>query len=180
MRYGDIQRHLRPYSICANRTTTVNHAFAAAIAPCDVYDEQITRDAIRKLDQDPDADLFCVYCGSGADTWDHAHATVREKKFSGFGHRLGNLLPCCKPCNSRKGNKAWLKYLESLPLNELELARRRSVIEMYLEKFLPQDAIPEHVEEYLELQKLRDEVLEIFKKADVLAKRIREKVSAAD
>ena len=105
MRYKDIRRYLKPYSMVASRATTINHAFAACIAPCDKYDEEVMRKAIIALGQDPDSDLLCVYCGDEAETWDHIHATVREKKFSGHGHRIGNLLPCCKTCNSKKGNK---------------------------------------------------------------------------
>ena len=39
MRYREIREHLRPYSVVAKRTTTINHAFAAVIAPSDAYDE---------------------------------------------------------------------------------------------------------------------------------------------
>jgi hypothetical protein len=176
MRYKDIGRHLKPYSIRARRTTTVNHAFAAAIAPCDLYDERRTRDAVQQLGQDPDVDLLCVYCGSNAETWDHVNATVRNKKFSGFGHRLGNLLPCCKPCNSKKGNRTWSDYLNSLPLDAADSARRRNLIEAYLVHYPLSDAVPDHLPEYERLQVLRTQVLEIFKEADDLAKQIREKV----
>jgi 5-methylcytosine-specific restriction endonuclease McrA len=105
MRFPDIRRYLKPYSIVASRTTTVNHAFAASIAPSDTYEAAKVREAVVALGQDADADLVCVYCGAEAETWDHVHATVKDKAFSGHGHRLGNLLPCCKPCNSKKGNK---------------------------------------------------------------------------
>jgi HNH endonuclease len=178
MRYSDIRRCLKAYSIVANRTTTVNHAFAAAIAPCDPYDEQRTRDAVRQLGQDPDRDLACVYCGSRAETWDHVHATVRDKKFSGFGHRLGNLVPCCKPCNSQKGNKIWSVYLDSLGLDGVELARRKRVIEAYLAEYRLLDAIPEDFPEYQQLQELRRQVLEIFAQADILAAQLRLKAHA--
>jgi len=179
MRYSDIRRYLKPYSIVANRTTTVNHAFAAAIAPCDPYDEQKVRDAVRHLGQDPNGDLVCVYCGAKAETWDHVHATVQDKKFSGFGHRLGNLLPCCKPCNSRKGNKVWSSYLDSLDLDAVELTRRKGLIEAYLAQYRLLDAIPEQFHEYQQLQDLRQQVLKIFAQADTLAEQLRRKASTA-
>jgi len=177
MRYRDIRRYLKPYSIVANRTTTVNHAFAAAIAPCDPYDEQKTRDAVRQLGQNPETDLVCVYCGSRAETWDHVHATVQDKRFSGFGHRLGNLLPCCKPCNSKKGNKTWSVYMDSLGLDAAELTRRKRIIEDYLAQYRLLDAIPEQFPEYQQLQDLRRQVVEIFAQADVLADQLRLKAS---
>jgi hypothetical protein len=180
MRCSDIRRHLKPYSILANRATTVNHAFAAAVAPCDAYDEQKTRDAMRLLEQDPDTDLSCVYCGLRAETWDHVHATVVDKSFSGFGHRLGNLLPCCKPCNSKKGNKSWPVYLESLGLDSEELVRRKRMIKGYLAEYRLVDSIPRHLREYQQLQELRGQVLELFARADDVAKQLRLKQCSTD
>jgi 5-methylcytosine-specific restriction endonuclease McrA len=176
MRCSDIRRHLKPYSILTNRTTTVNHAFAAAIAPCDPYDAQKTCDAMRLLRQDPEGDLTCIYCGLTAETWDHVRATVLDKKFSGFGHRLGNLLPCCKQCNSRKGNRSWSDYLNSLSFDPAELVLRRQLIEAYLAEYPCLDSIPEHLPEYQQLQELRRQVLELFAQADRIAKELRLKV----
>jgi hypothetical protein len=123
VRYSSIRIHLRPYNIVARRATTINHAFAAAIAPSDAYEEARIREAIRLLGQDPDTDLMCVYCDAPAKTWDHVFATVKQTKFSGFGHRLGNLVPCCKPCNSEKGNKPWDTFLRSRgPQHEQQIA----------------------------------------------------------
>lgn len=161
----------------ASRTTTINHAFAACIAPCDTYDDQRMRKAIVALGQNPDSDLLCVYCGREAETWDHVHATVREKKFSGHGHRIGNLLPCCKTCNSKKGNKNWRTFLTALgngPTHNERAAR----IEAYLTSYCTPDAVPDHLAEYVELQELRRQVLEIFKRADELANIVRSKSSA--
>lgn len=178
MKCSDIRRHLKPYSISAMRTTTVNHAFAAAMAPCDTYDEEQTREAMHLLGQDPD-DLDCVYCGSKAETWDHVHATVSAKNFSGYGHRLGNLLPCCKPCNSRKGNRRWSVYLERLGLSAGDLNVRRQLIQGYLDRYGLRDAIPSQHVEFEELQEIRRQVLHLFAKADVLAKSLRAKAQAA-
>lgn len=178
MKCSDIRRHLKPYSIIAMRTTTVNHAFAAAIAPCDTYDEGQTREAMHSLGQDPD-DLYCVYCGSKAETWDHVHATVSAKNFSGYGHRLGNLLPCCKPCNSRKGNRRWSDYLERLGLSAEDRLVRGQLIQAYLDQYGLRDPIPSQCVEYEQLQEIRRQVLDLFAKADVLAKSLRSKAQAA-
>lgn len=117
MRLKSIATHLRPYLMLARRRTTINHAFAAAVAPSDTYDEARTREALLVLGLNPDGELECAYCGELAETWDHVFATVRNSRFSGYGHRLGNLMPCCKPCNSRKGNKHWQAHLETLQLS---------------------------------------------------------------
>src|SRR5579883_3005957 len=178
MNCRDIRRHLKAYSIVGMRTTTMNHAFAAAIAPSDVYEEQRIREAIRLLGQDPD-DLACAYCAAKAETWDHIHATVSAKVFSGFGHRLGNLLPCCKPCNSRKGNRSWLDYLQSLGLPPEILRVRREAIQQHIERYGRRDRVPDNTSEYAELQEVKAQVLQLLKRADDLASSIRKQQTAA-
>ncbi|BBO21084.1 MAG: hypothetical protein HKUEN07_01370 [Rhodocyclaceae bacterium] len=173
MRYSDIRRHLQPYVIVARRKTTINHAFAAAVAPCDEFEESRIREAIVCLGQHPDSELQCVYCGDAAETWDHVFAIVQDSTFSGYGHRLGNLLPCCKPCNSKKGNKDWKQYLQSLPLPPAEQTERIATIERYLRKFLLPDTVPHHLPEYQELQKIKEQIIGLMSQADVIAKRIR-------
>ncbi len=175
MRYKDIRRFLKPYSMVASRTTTISHAFAASIAPSDTFDDQKVRMALTALGQDPDAELECAYCGVLAETWDHVHATVQGKKFSGYGLRVGNLLPCCKPCNSRKGNKNWQTFLHSLPISEAVRSERESRIVTYLTEYGVKDTVPEHLPEYEQLQELRRQVLQLFREADELASIVRKK-----
>jgi hypothetical protein len=175
MFYKDIKRHLKPYSIVAKRKTTINHAFASAIAPCDAYDDARVRRAIVDIGQDPDKDLICVYCGKPAETWDHVFATVKQSEFSGHGHRLGNLLPCCKQCNSKKGNKSWEDYLRSMPSSDSAFPTRRKTIETYLSKHQVLDKLPLDSEDCRKLTLIRAQVLELLADADELAKRIRQR-----
>ena len=175
MKYTAIKRHLKPYSIYARRKTAINHAFASSIAPCDEYDDAEVRAAVEALGQDPDDDLGCVYCGADAETWDHVLATVEKSEFSGAGHRLGNLLPCCKPCNSRKGNKAWETYLDGLPMPDAERRERRDTIANYLAKLFRKEHGPTKTPEYARLIELRDKVIELMQEADIVAEAIRNK-----
>lgn len=178
MRFSDIKRHLLPYAIYQRRKTTINHAFAAAIAPSDEFDAETVKHAIRLLGQNPDAELLCVYCDAPAETWDHVYATVSQSVFSGAGHRVGNLLPCCKPCNSKKGNRAWKDYICSReaagPLRE----QRIEVIGRYLRELFVIDAVPTNLPEYDRLLKLRAEILDLMKEADNVATSIRGKMKA--
>ena len=166
MRYSTIRTHLKPYVIVSRRKTTINHAFAAAVAPSDEYDEQRIRAEVAILGQDPDHDLFCAYCGASAQTWDHVFATVKNSRFSGHGHRLGNLLPCCKPCNSTKGNKDWLRFLGELGLPAAEYQAAEHRIGTYLGSLAVEDSVP-----------VRTEVLALLAEADELATQIRERQS---
>lgn len=141
MRIKSIASHLRPYMMLARRRTTINHAFSAAIAPSDIYDEATVSEAMLVLGIDPGGDLDCAYCGEPAETWDNIFATVRNSRFSGHGHRLGNLLPCCKPCNPKKGNKAWETHLRSLPMANDLRAERGSAIAAFVDRY----SVIEHV-----------------------------------
>ena len=180
MRFDDIKRHLVPYAIFKRRKTTVNHAFASAIAPCDDFDAEVVKRALRLLGQNPDDDLRCVYCDRDAETWDHVFATVRESVFSGAGHRIGNLLPCCKPCNSKKGNREWDVFISSCetagPSRDARVARIRH----YLEKLYVADAVPTALPEYARLLEIRDRVLLLMKEADDIAQIIRAKMKETD
>ena len=171
MHYSSIRSHLKPYVMVARRKTTINHAFAAAIAPNDAYDANRVREAMRVLGQDPDQILLCAYCGAPAQTWDHVFATVKDSGFSGHGHRLGNLLPCCKPCNSAKGNKDWRLYISGLNLpGQTERAAR---IDAFLTKYGVTDVPPRDSPEYTRLLEIKEQVLALLGEADQLAQAIR-------
>lgn len=91
MKKHSIKSHLAPYSILQKRKTTINHAFASAIAPVDEYDEAKLVAAILLLGQDPASDLTCVYCDLHATTWDHLVGLVENAELRGYGHQIGNL-----------------------------------------------------------------------------------------
>lgn len=172
MRYKSVSGHLRPFSIVKKRTTTINHAFASAIAPVIPYDEAAIREAIQFLGQDPDEDLHCVYCGGFAETWDHVEPTVKKKMFSGVGHSIGNLVPCCKPCNSRKGGKPWSQYLAQAAGSEFE--ERHALIDRHLKRYAVPIQLPGEIPEYKELLRIREKVLDLFAEADRVAARLRQ------
>jgi 5-methylcytosine-specific restriction endonuclease McrA len=171
MHFSSVRSHLKPYVIVARRRTTINHAFAAAIAPSDIYDASNVKNAMLEIGQDPE-DLKCVYCELPAQTWDHVFATVKNSAFSGHGHRLGNLLPCCKPCNSAKGNKDWQVFLRARhPEVSGEHIGR---IEQYLKKYAGDYCPPALSAEYQRMLEIRTEVMALLAEADTLAKVIRE------
>ncbi|MEK6299886.1 MAG: HNH endonuclease [Acidobacteriota bacterium] len=53
----------------------------------------------------------CAYCGDEKEL-EMEHAIPINKKKLGE-HRLGNLVPSCKPCNSNKGGKDFREFLEA-------------------------------------------------------------------
>jgi len=181
MKRDSIKIHLRPYSIYGRRVTTINHAFASAIAVNDVYDDDLITQAIHDLGQDPDGDLQCAYCDARpAETWDHVNGLVLNSRYSGYGHTIGNLLPCCKECNSRKGNRNWKIFLRNEIKDNVLFARKVDQLESYFENHhIPQfsqesiaELMPEEMQAYNEIHQ---QVLVLMKRADDLAKKIRDK-----
>lgn len=172
MHYSKIKNHLKPYAIVVRRKTTINHAFASAVAPNDEYVPELVKSAMRDLGQNPE-NLRCVYCDEPAETWDHVFATVKDKKFSGYGHRLGNLLPCCKPCNSAKGNKNWRAFIEGRC--KVGKQERIAAIDVYLAKYLIQEIALEKSPEHVRLEEIKTQVLNLLAEADGIAKKIRDR-----
>lgn len=184
MQRKDIRRHMQPYLI-RSRTTTINNAFASAVALNDDYDDQRVAQALGDLGQNPDASLVCFYCDDWpAETWDHVQSVVKAGKYSGYGHTLGNLVPCCKQCNSRKTNKDWRTYLASLSSDDerhhIKLERLQSHIDMYCEPDLDDAAIQRICpDETRQLDEIRLDIPRLMRVADDVAASIREKVEHA-
>ncbi len=177
MRSSDIKAHLRPYSIVQKRKTTINHAFASALAPCDEYDQPRVAQAMMALGQADLNNLCCVYCGSEAETWDHLIGLVKNSQLNGYGHQIGNLVPCCRDCNSRKGSTEWQKFLQTVIRDEV---RRRGIEEM-LATYLATYATPvdlqrvqrEHPAAWQKYNEIKEKIIELMKEADDLARQLR-------
>jgi hypothetical protein len=145
-----------------------------------VFERKNALQALHLLGQD-DTDIQCVYCGREAQTWDHLIGLVRSKKFSGHGHVLGNLVPCCKACNSAKGNREWSSFLRARSTPE-EFSVRSQRIQNYQRAYRSSDSsyeriralAPEDFEEYEEIER---KILNLMLEADVVAARIRRTIS---
>lgn len=173
-----IKNHLRPRRITA-RNGTIQSDFAAAIAPYDEYDEAEVRKLLRQLGQDPDA-LTCVYCGASADTWDHVVGTVSSGEFSGTGHRLRNLVPCCSPCNTSKGKRDWRDYLNGLRQPASTRNKRAKRIAAHITGCKKDsNKAWRNFPEYTQLQDKRDKILKLMEEGDRLAETIRKKLQPA-
>lgn len=180
MKKTSIKAHLKKYSLVQKRKTTINNAFASAIAPFDAYDEQRIDEVITFLGQIPEENLVCVYCGDNAQTWDHLVSLVEGGKLRGFGHQLGNLVPCCKACNSQKGSKdfvVFVKNSESIKGNKEKLIER---LGLYAGKFaqpLSIDLVEVHSpREWQRYNQIRNEIIDLLKEADELADILRERI----
>lgn len=181
MKKNDIKRHLKDYSIYSNRSSTINHAFASALSIADEYDINKINLAIELLGQDPENDLNCAYCDKLAETWDHIKAIVSKQEFSGHGHQINNLIPCCKNCNSAKGNKDWLTFLK---FKKFDTTERIIRIENYInnnyldaKNLLKTDEFNEDLRKFNDLKK---DVLTLLQRGDEQAAIIRTKLRQAN
>ena len=58
-------------------------------------------------------DNKCAYCGQPATHLDHLHPMIRDNEPTGYGTDPGNLVPCCRKCNTPKGNMDWEDFMRS-------------------------------------------------------------------
>ncbi len=163
------------------RKSTFSSAFASALAPHDIYSQAAVFEAIRDLDQDPDAELLCVYCEAKAATWDHVFSRVVNGDFSGHGHRIRNLVPCCRRCNESKGKKPWREFLETRNSPDKDVRIKR------MERFLRNTSVQpintegmrhKAAEELTRFLEIRSQVFDLMAEADRLAAIIRQKATS--
>jgi hypothetical protein len=143
----------------------------------DAYDDEKIDKALRLLGEDPERDLNCIYCGHPAETWDHVIATVKNGKYSGYGHQIGNLVPCCKDCNSKKGNKDWKTFLNSKRPSEIiePIVTKRMEDYINLSKSNFESYMDEDIaREILKLDEIKEKVFLLLKEGDHCAGIIRE------
>ena len=178
MKKFDIKRHLKDYSI-SGRSSTISHAFASALSVADDYDLKRIDTALEILGQDPETDLICAYCDKPAETWDHIKAIVEKTVFTGNGHQINNLIPCCKDCNSSKGNKDWKDFLALKGLNTKKRIERIAQYIKFNSVDLKEILGTKYGDDLKEFYEIKSEIFELFKVADEKAKIIRAKIRTA-
>lgn len=163
---------MKKVSIAGERGSSINNAFAAALAMVGVFDEEAINKALESLDQSPTESLRCVYCDAPATDADHLIGLVKATRYTGHGQVIGNLVPSCGPCNQRKGNKPWRDWAESEGLSkeridriaEYESLAPPAVSEEQLREFYP-----DLMEAY---EKLKNLCKDMMRAADHLANEI--------
>lgn len=149
--------------------------FASALAPVEPFDRERIVTALRVLGQENPDDLRCTYCGVSAETWDHLEALVRKSEPSGYGHLIGNLVPCCRACNSAKGNKPWRDWMKTREYARGQIGR----VERYREEYGSATAVNWELTaptELAQLKEIRSEILRLMVGADSLVSQMKEKV----
>ena len=177
MKIDSLKSFLKPYSIYQNRKTTINGSFAAAVVPTAAFDKALAVEAMALLGQASLDKLVCVYCGALAGTWDHLVPKVKQGRPHGPGHQLGNLVPCCKDCNSSKGARDWREFI-ALKISDSALqADLIERLEQYQASFVQDLDVPYQSNDALlaEYDAVRDQILQLMLKADEIAQSLRRK-----
>jgi hypothetical protein len=180
MKAATAKKYLKPHKIMS-RWTTFNGSMQAALAVPEVYDAKRHADALALLGQNVEDDLRCVYCEAQAATWDHLENNVKAGRFSGFGHRIYNLVPACRTCNEKKGSKPWQAFLEER--NAADKAARAVALKRFSARNAKESfgwgqierELPELAREY---DRLRDEIQEKLRAADAVALKIRAEIAS--
>jgi hypothetical protein len=112
-----------------------------------------------------------------ATTWDHLIGLVENAELRGFGHQIGNLVPCCRDCNSAKGANDWRAYLRQNVANQSAFEERHSLIATYLEQYgtpvnlkRAAEMLPAEWERY---SAIKHEIFSLMAEADKIASRLR-------
>lgn len=174
-----IRAHLKPYSISAKRRTTVAHAFASALAPCDAYDEKKVEAALIALGQKDLSQLSCVYCGRPGQTWDHLENLVKAGRLNGYGHQIGNLVPSCRECNSEKGGKPFRDYIAAAARGteseKRELIHKLEVHLALATPIAPSALDPKGQEILSKFLEVQAQILRLMEQADNYAQALRKR-----
>ena len=163
---------MRPYKLMV-RSSTVNNAFAQALAPADQYEPERLEAAFREMGLINEHGLVCTYCSRRAGSVDHLNPLVRDSKFTGWGHVFRNLVPACSECNQSKGGKPWRDFVREVGLSE-KLVRQLESYEQQAPQPVSQDDLaelyPDLIDAYNRLRALN---LDTLKTAQSLANEIR-------
>lgn len=136
---------------------------------------------MRLLGQDPCNDLTCVYCGTEAKTWDHLTNLVKGGKFQGFGHQVGNLVPCCKTCNEKKQGKPFREFVNRIIADPAKAEEKVKQLEEYQSRFARKIDLEgmnlEFQPELRRLGEIKEEIFRLMKEADDLSAKVAIKLS---
>ena len=178
-RADSIKKYLKPFKI-VSKMTTFNGAVQLALAVHDDFDAVRVAELLRLLEQSIDADLMCVYCGKPAATWDHLFNNVADKRFSGYGNRIFNLVPACRTCNEKKGSKHWRVFAKIVAADFAAVERRLAAVEKRFdaEKYSWERILKRHPELAAEYEKAQAELRTKLVELDALADRIRQAIRA--
>ena len=172
---SSLKRWMKQYKV-TTRASTITNAFVSALAPYEPYDDERACAAMRDLGQNDLDRLRCVYCRDDATTWDHLINLVSNKKLNGYGHQLGNLVPCCSRCNSAKQGKNYEDFVNArVQLSGPEKAELIERLTSHLRLAKKHEPTEEEKKLDDDLQAILTNIQDLLTKADSLVNLVRNK-----
>ena len=102
---------------------------------------------------------------------------MRKGKLNGYGHQVGNLVPCCRDCNSQKGGKSFRDFINAnADLTEAEKSNLILRLETHLALAKPIkefDRNPEEQEALTKFLALQNQIFCLMQEADKYAQTLR-------
>jgi hypothetical protein len=93
-----------------SRKTSITNAFVSSIIPVIRPTPEQIAEALRIFGMTAET-VSCIYCGDKSSALDHLRPIVDGRRPTGFISEIANLVPCCQPCNSSKGNSNWRAWM---------------------------------------------------------------------
>lgn len=99
------------------RSSSITYAIAASTAPYAEPTESELEEMLRILGMDKD-NLRCIFCNQPAERLGHLNALVEDRRPTGWGTTIGNLVPVCSTCGSSRGNLPWMDWLQQKAMDK--------------------------------------------------------------
>lgn len=77
-------------------------------------------------------DGLCAYCSA---PWEVEEHLVPRNRRAGGLHAWGNVVPACKSCNQRKGDRSWEAHLREVVIDPEKFEAARARIARYISEF---------------------------------------------
>src|SRR5450830_1301582 len=107
-------------------------------------------------------------------TWDHLTNLVKAGEFNDYGRQIGNLVPCCRDCNSTKGSSSFSKFVATLSISETEkkeLIDRLKNHQLLVKEVDSSKRTKEEIELLEKYREIQNEVLALLKRGMSARKR---------
>ena len=127
------------YGNIRGRSSTIMAQYIKAVLGKPELTTKNSKEYYKKFGMDSEK---CAYCGNDSNTLDHINSAIKNSSFTGYDHSSRNLIPCCQMCNSSKGNKTIVEWLDCEKITKRALfikeskdySKRRKLIDEYIRK----------------------------------------------
>ena len=102
----------------------------------------------------------------------------KNNELRGYGHQIGNLVPCCKECNSKKGSKDYKVFIHEHNKIRKNKENLINLLSSYQETYSTKLNFEKlkASQEYEDFLIIKDKIFELMKEADLIAEKIRKNI----